>query len=446
MERLELRGPHDGDRRRRDRLIIILSLVLSFLLVGSCFAVPYLLTREKPSGSSRAGDGGSSAPEGSGVSGGAKELEGVLLESDAYGRAREIIEANYVDEVDPDLLLNSAARGIRRLYEAGADEGALVERGITAMIDSLDDPFSTFMSAEDLAMLDTQLSGRLSGVGVALEKVKNEVRVTRVLEGTPAQEAGLQEGDIIKEVDGRATGDMELEAVVFLIRGPEGTTVRLGVARPPSLEVTYYDIVRREIEIPVVKSEIREGEVGYLRLTDWTEDAQEKISQALSELASKGAGSLVIDLRSNPGGYMEPAIRAADMFLRDGVIVSSRGRVGGATRDYRADGEVEWDLPVVVLINRGTASSSEIFAAALRENERCVLVGETTFGKGSIQKIFRQEDGTGLRLTIARYYTPSGASIDDEGIAPDIRVTNPVVGDEDAQLQRALEEAAARRP
>lgn len=440
----DLSDPLGGERRRRDRLVIVVSIALSLLLVGSCFAVPYLLTRGGPSGSSREGGGGAGAVDRAEREGSSPELEETLQESDAYARAQDIVEDNYVDEVSGDYLLASAARGIRRLAEAGAEEGALVERGITAMVDSLDDPFSSFMSADDLAMLDTQLSGRLSGIGVALEKVKNEIRVMRVLEGTPAQEAGLQDGDIVKEVDGRDLGGMELEEAVFLIRGPEGTRVRLGIVRPPSLDVVYFDIVRREIEIPVIKTEVREGGVGYLRLTDWTEDVDEKLSQALADLSSRGARSLVIDLRSNPGGYMEPAIRAADMFLREGVIVSSRGRVAGATREYRADGEVEWDLPVVLLINRGTASSSEIFSAALRENDRCALVGETTFGKGSIQKIFRQEDGTGLRLTIARYYTPSGSSIDDEGISPDIAIKNPVVGEQDLQLERALELARGK--
>jgi carboxyl-terminal processing protease len=434
-------SPTASERRRRDRLIIVLSVVLSLLLVGSCFAVPYMPYILTGGGASREGRGALRDKAAGGEE--SAELVGVLRGSEAYARAQNIVEANYVDEVDPGCLLRSAARGIRRLSETGADEGTLVERGITAMVDSLDDPFSSFMSADELAMLDTQLSGRLSGIGVALEKVKNEIRVTRVIEGTPAHEAGLQDGDIVKEVDGRDVGSMELEEAVFLIRGPEGTKVRLGLVRPPSLEVNHYEIVRREIEIPVIRTEMREGGVGYLRLTDWTEDVDDKVSQALADFSSRRAKSLVIDLRSNPGGYMEPAIRVADMFLREGVIVSSRGRVGGTTRDYRADGEVEWDLPVVVLINRGTASSSEIFSAALRENDRCVLVGETTFGKGSIQKIFRHEDGTGLRLTIARYYTPKGVSIDDEGIAPDIKAKNPVVGEEDVQLERALEAARA---
>jgi carboxyl-terminal processing protease len=140
---------------------------------------------------------------------------------------------------------------------------------------------------------------------------------------------------------------------------------------------------------------------------------------------------------------MEPAIKAADLFLGGGVIVTSKGRIAGTVREYKADGKVSWDMPLVLLVDRGSASSSEIFAAALRDNERAVLVGETTFGKGSIQKVFRQDDGTGIRLTVARYYTPKGVSIDDQGIEPDVMVRNPVVGKEDLQLDEALRQARA---
>lgn len=429
--------PMEDERtRHRDRTLIIVAVVLSLLLVGSCFAIPYLLSSDD-----------SSSPHGKDTIGATEvdeetgELEQLLLDSGSYTDAQDIVETNYVDEVSEDGLLYAGARGIRRMAEEGSDEEVLVDRGITAMIDSLDDPHSSFMSEEELVALDTQLSGRLSGIGVAMETVKNEIRVMRVLPETPAQEVGLQDGDIVKEIDGRDVTGMALGEVVTMIRGPEGTTVKLGIARPPSSDIKDFDIVRREIEIPVVETEMKEKGVGYLRLTDWTQDVDQKISEALADLRSKGAKSLVIDLRSNPGGYMEPAIRAADMFLRDGVIVSSRGRVAGTTKEYTADGDVQWDLPVTILVNRGTASSSEIFAAALRENERAVLVGETSFGKGSIQKIFRQDDGTGVRLTIARYYTPSGASIDDEGITPDILVSNPVIGEQDLQLEKAVETA-----
>jgi carboxyl-terminal processing protease len=427
-------NPVDEDKIRKDRIVVIVAVILSLLLVGSCFAIPYLFSS----------DGSSSSQDDTKtdiivVDEEMSELEQILTDSNSYTDAQDIVEANYVDEVDEDGLLYAGTRGIRRMADEGADEEILVDRGITAMVDSLDDPHSSFMSEEELMALDTQLSGRLTGIGVVMQMEKNEIKITRVLDGTPASEVGLKDGDIVKEVDDRNVVGMDINEVVTFIRGEEGTTVRLGIVRPPSSDIKDFDIVRREIEIPVIETEMKEGGVGYLRLTDWTQDIDQKVSEALADLRGKGAESLVIDLRLNPGGYMDPAIGAADMFLRDGVIVSSRGRVAGATQEYMADGEVQWDLPVVILVDRGSASSSEIFAAALRQNDRCVLVGETTFGKGSIQKIFRQDDGTGVRLTIARYYTPSGESIDDEGIVPDYLVKNPVIGEVDLQLEKAVE-------
>ncbi|MDD3718530.1 MAG: S41 family peptidase [Actinomycetota bacterium] len=427
-------NPTQDLRTRRDRTIIILAVVLSLLLVGACFAVPYLLSSGDSSTDAEAERGAAPAADGK-----MSELENFLAGEEPYIEAQDIVEQNYVDEVGEEELLYAGARGIRRMAKEGAEDEALVDRGITAMIDSLDDPHSSFMSEEELEALDTQLSGRLTGIGVAMETVKNEIRVSMVLDGTPAQEVGLQEGDIVKEVDGRDISGVDINEVVYMIRGPEGTVVRLGIIRPPSSDIIYYDITRREIEIPVIETEMKEGGIGYLRLTDWTQDAATKVSDALAALREGGAKALIIDLRVNPGGYMDPAIQAADLFLRGGTIVTSRGRIAGATREYAAESGVEWDLPVVILVDRGSASSSEIFAAALRENERCILVGETTFGKGSIQKIFRQADGTGVRLTIARYYTPSGASIDDEGIAPDVVVKNPVTGEQDLQLEKAME-------
>jgi carboxyl-terminal processing protease len=427
--------PINESKARRERTLLILAVVLSILLVASCFAIPYLLSSSGSSSKSSAGSTGST-----GFSRAEKgELEGFLLESGPYVEAQDIVENNYVDAVGGDQLLDAGTRGIRRMADEGADDATLVDRGIVAMLDSLDDPFSAYMDPKELEMLDTQLSGHFSGIGVAMQTVKNEIRVVKVLEGTPAQETGMQEGDIVKEVDGKDVTGIALDEVVLLIRGPEGSTVRVGVARPPSSNLIQFDIVRRDIEFPVIDYEMKENGIGYLKLADWTQDVDQKISGALQDLREKGAKGLVMDLRSNPGGYMEPAIKAADLFLRGGVIVSSKGRVAGATKEYTADDSVEWDLPVVILVDRGSASSSEIFASALHDNGRCTLVGETTFGKGSIQKIFRQEDGSGLRLTIARYYTPDGSSIDDEGIDPDVLVRNPVVGDKDLQLDKAIE-------
>lgn len=413
---------------RRERNILILVVALSLIVVASCFALPYIL-RSRDSSTSSSGESG---PE-------SENLVELLEGSEAYRDARDIVERNYVEEVDGDDLLEAAEKGMRRMAEEGYDDEELVERGIVAMIDSLEDPFSSYMDARQVEMLDTQLAGHFSGIGVAMQSVKNEIRVVEVLKNTPAEEVGLQEGDIIREVDGADVTDMALDEVVMLIRGPEGTTVNLGILRAPSSSLEYYDIVRREIELPVIEYEMKEGDIGYLRLTDWTEDVDAKLTEVLRELKSQGAKGLVLDLRGNTGGYMDPAIRAADLFLHGGVIVTSKGRIGGASNEYEVDDAVEWDLPVVLLVNRGSASSSEIFSAALRDNDRCLLVGETTFGKGSIQKLYRQDDGTALKLTIALYYTPSGINITDEGIEPDVFVKNPVVGDEDLQLREALE-------
>jgi len=413
----------------------ILAVVLALLLVASCFFVPYILTR-KSSPSPKSKTATSNSQE-------TNDLERLLQSSDSYNEAQQIVESNYVDMLNGGDLLLAGARGIQRMSRQGADQAVLEDRGVVAMIDSLYDPFSSFMTPEEVKALDSQLSGHVSGIGAVMQSVKNDVRVHTTLEGSPARAAGLKEGDIVKEVDGQDVTEMSLTEAVALIRGPQGTTVHLGIMRPGYNDLIYFDIVRQDIEVPVTQEAIKEGNVGYLSLTDWTQNVDEKISAAVKDLSAKGARSLVIDLRGNGGGYMEPAVAAADLFLSQGTIVSSKGRVTGTTRDYKADPDVEWDGPVVILVDRGSASSSEIFASALHDNKRCTLVGETTFGKGSVQKLFRQQDGSAIRLTVARYYTPSGQSINDEGITPDVPVRNPVAGGQDLQMEKAIELAKA---
>lgn len=427
----------DESKPSRQRIFHILVVLLALLLVASCFFIPYVLTRKGSPASNSKATAASDQQE-------IEELEKVLSSSNSYNEAQKIVENNYVDPVNGDELLEAGAKGIRRMSEEGADKETLDDRGIVAMMNSLYDPFSAFMTPQEVQALDSQLSGHISGIGAVMQSVKNEVRVFKTLDGSPAQEAGLKEGDIVREVDGKDVTDMALTEVVDLIRGPQGTTVRLGIMRAGSPDLIFFDIVRKDIEIPVVQHELREGNVGYLSISDWSENVDEKISEALEDLRAQGAKSLVVDLRANGGGYMEPAVAAADLFLPGGTIVSSKGRIPGTTREYKADGDVQWDGPVVLLVDRGSASSSEIFASALHDNNRCTLVGETTFGKGSVQKLYRQGDGSAVRLTVARYYTPSGASINDEGIAPDILVRNPVTGGQDLQLEKALEVASAQ--
>ncbi|MHB8780530.1 MAG: S41 family peptidase [Candidatus Geothermincolia bacterium] len=365
----------------------------------------------------------------------APQLEGAA----AFEAALDTISDSFYEEVDGDVLIEAANRGIRRMVDAGeTDETELTERAITAMIDSLDDPFSEYMNASELAQLETQLSGHFGGVGISLTSVRNEIRVNKVLEGTPAEAAGIDDGDVLAEVDGESTANMDINDVVTRVRGPEGTHVRLGVRRANSSELLYFDIVRGTIDLQVIETSMVQPDIGLIRLADWTENISDKVAQALSDLQRQGARGIIVDLRSNPGGYFEEARQVADFFLRSGTIVSSQGRNGSNNRTYEADAEILSDLPLVILIDRLSASASEIFAGAIQDNSRGVLVGQTSFGKGSIQKIFVQEGG-GLRLTIAKYLTPSGVNIDDEGIEPDELVSNPVVGEEDLQEARALE-------
>lgn len=362
-----------------------------------------------------------------------------LEDSAAFQAALDTISGSFYETVDRDELVEAANRGIRRLVEAGeTDEAALTDRAITAMVDSLDDPFSEFMNAAELAQLETQLSGHFGGVGISLTNVRNEIRVNRILPGTPAEAAGINEGDVLAEVDGVSTANMEINDVVTLVRGPEGTRVRLGIRRANSSELIYFEIVRQTIDLPVIETSMVQPDIGLIQLADWTNDVSVKVAQAIGELQAQGAKGIIVDLRSNPGGYFEEARRVADFFLRSGNIVSSHGRDGANNRRYDADAEVLSDLPLVVLIDRLSASASEIFAGAIQDNARGILVGQTSFGKGSIQKIFTQEGG-GLRLTIAKYLTPSGVNIDDEGIEPDELVSNPIVGEDDLQRARAIE-------
>ncbi len=418
----------EGGPQRRKNLLTFLVALTVLILSATCLALS-LFWEIRSSG------GSSVRPKDS------LEAEALsfLENRDEIRRAADLIRQSYVDPVDKEELIESALRGVRRMYREGRDEEALVARALQAMVDGLDDPYSAYMNREQAEMLQTQLSGHFSGVGIALEMVRNEVRVRNVLPGTPAEESGIREGDVIREVDGKDISGMNLEEVVMSIRGPSGTRVTLGILRRPERELMRLTLTRREIEIPVLQHRLMEGGVGYIKLSDWTEDSDRKMQEALWDLRARGARSLLVDLRSNKGGYMDPAIRAADMFLDEGTIVTSRGRVSEAGKSYFAEQGKAWDLPVVVLVDRFTASASEIFAAALRENGRCLLVGETTYGKGAIQKLFPLEDGSVIRLTLARYYTPSGRNIDEQGIEPDVKVRNPIVDDKDLQLERALE-------
>lgn len=368
-----------------------------------------------------------------------EELAPQLQDSTLFSSAMSTISSNFFEQVDSHALVEAANQGIKRLVEEDRSEDEIVAQGITSMVDSLDDPWSTYLDAKALTAVETQLTGSFSGVGIVMKSLRNEIVVDGLLAGQPAEAAGIQVGDVIAEVDGESTRNLTLSEVQSKIRGTEGTTVRLGMRRGGASQLIYFDLVRKTIDVPILEQSVPEAGIGFISLADWTNGIEAKLAQSLTDLQSQGVKGIVLDLRGNPGGYMGEAIKAADLFLRSGTIVTSKGRINSANQEYRADGEVLCDLPLVILIDRGSASASEIFSGAMQDNARAVVVGEDSFGKSSIQKIYPLADGSGIKLTIAKYMTPSGTNIDEEGIKPDVVVSNQAFSSQDLQKEKALE-------
>ena len=370
---------------------------------------------------------------------GQEELAPQLADSNLVSSALSTITANFFEDVDSRSLIEAANQGIKRLVEEGRSADEIVAQGITAMVDSLDDPWSTYLDPKALAAIESQLTGSFSGVGIVMKSLRNEIVVDGLLPGAPAEASGIQVGDVIAEVDGESTRNLSLSEAQQKIRGPEGTGVRLGMRRGTSSQLIYFDLVRKSIDIPVLEQSVPEAGIGLISLADWTDGIEAKLEQALTGLQAQGVRGIILDLRGNPGGYMNEAIKAADLFLRSGTIVTSKGKSSAANQEYRADGKVLSDLPLVILMDRGSASASEIFSGAMQDNARAVVVGENSFGKSSIQKILPLADASGIKLTIAKYMTPSGTNIDEEGIKPDVVVSNPVFVTQDLQKEKALE-------
>jgi carboxyl-terminal processing protease len=311
-----------------------------------------------------------------------------------------------------DLLTKSYA-GEEESYEA-----------IKGMLASLDDPYTRFLDPKEFKEMRIDTSGELMGVGIqlSLDKDTKELIVVSPIEGTPASRAGVQSQDVIVSIDGAPTKGMTTADAVKLIRGPEGTSVVLGLRRKG--EILNVPLTRARIEINAVKSALNTAangsRIGYIRLKQFNANASREMRAAIQDLEAQGAQGYVLDLRSNPGGLLEASIDIARQWLNKGTIVSTRTREG--IRDVRrATGSAITDKPMVVLIDQGSASASEILSGALQENERAQLVGQKTFGKGLVQAVRGLSDGSGMTVTIAKYLTPNGTDIHQNGIQPDIR-------------------------
>ncbi len=324
-------------------------------------------------------------------------------------------------------------------YVKEVDRKEAIEGALNGMLQSLD-PHSVYLNAEDYKSLQEVTSGEFYGVGIEITNNENgQLMIVAPIDDTPGDRAGLKSGDLILAVDGQPTKGMTASDAVRVIRGPKGTPVEMLIFSKGDT-AAHTVTLTRDI-IPVISVKSRELEPGYywIRLTQFSERTTTELSQALRDIAKAGElKGIVLDMRNNPGGLLGQAVNVSDMFLRDGMIVSMRGRNPENNQEFKARAQAsDITAPVVVLINSGSASAAEIVAGALGDHNRALLVGEQTFGKGSVQSIYPLPDGAGVKLTTAIYYTPNGKSIQGEGIAPDI-----VVPFEDPAAAEAAKEGA----
>jgi carboxyl-terminal processing protease len=343
----------------------------------------------------------------------------------ATSRADRAATAQEVDSYQELQLFTDVLSIIRRSYVEEVDMKELVYGAVNGMLASLD-PHSSFMPPDVYKELKIDTSGEFGGLGIEITIRDGILTIVSPIEDTPADRAGLQAGDMIVKIEGRFTKDMSIMEAVKLMRGRKGSKVKISIMRESFAKPTDFEIVREIIKVKSVKARTLEDNFGYIRIAQFQERTQDDLIKALASLKTENKGvlnGLVLDLRNNPGGLLDQAVKVSDTFLEQGLIVYTEGREEGSQMRFSAHApDTEPHYPIVVLINGGSASASEIVAGALQDNDRAVILGTQSFGKGSVQTIIPMNDDTGLRLTTARYFTPSGTSIQAKGIVPDILV------------------------
>jgi carboxyl-terminal processing protease len=325
--------------------------------------------------------------------------------------------------------------------EALSDE-KMVYGAASGLVSSLGDRPTLFVEPLSAAIMDEDMQGSFEGIGATVEMIEGELAIVRVLPNSPALEAGLQPGDVVLAVDDEPLEGKTILEAITLIRGPKGTVVRLLVQRKGIDQPFIVPVTRDKVELSTVESSMLDDSIAYIRLVEFNAVSEKQVHDALEDLLDEDPVGLVLDLRGNPGGYLKEAVGIASEFLPTGTLVlQERGR-DEETREYRVRrGGIAQDVPLVVLVNGSSASASEIVAGAVQDNGRGVLIGERTFGKGSVQNTHRLTDRSSLHVTIARWYLPSGQNLDGEGIAPNIDVpltAEDIAAGEDLQLDRAI--------
>ena len=321
---------------------------------------------------------------------------------DLFGEVLEKINREYIDEINQSESMDSAINGL---------------------LQSLD-PYSSYMSPEILEEMQTETSGEFGGLGIEVSMEAGVVKVISPIDDTPASKAGIKAGDYIVKINDTQVQGKSLNEAVDLMRGPVGSSIELTVRRRGEKKALTFNITREIIEIQSVKSELLEENIGYIRLTSFNENSSDQIEKQIKKLKkNKNLNSFILDLRNNPGGLLNQAIRISDFFLENGEIVSTKSRKKSDNRKWFAKkGDITDGKTLLVLINYGSASASEIVAGALKDHKRAIVVGENSYGKGSVQSIIPLKNRGAIRLTVAKYYLPSGKSISEVGVRPDIEV------------------------
>ena len=342
---------------------------------------------------------------------------------DLFGEVLEKINKEYVDEINQSESMDSAINGL---------------------LQSLD-PYSSYMSPEIFEEMQTETSGEFGGLGIEVSMEAGVVKVITPIDDTPASKAGIKAGDYIVKINDIQVQGKSLSEAVDLMRGPVGSGIELTIRRRGAKKALTFNVVREVIEVQSVKSELLDNNIGYLRLTSFNDNSSQQIKKQIKKLKkNKNLNSYILDLRNNPGGLLSQAIKISDFFLENGEIVSTKSRKKSENRKWFArKGDILDGKTLLVLINYGSASASEIVAGALKDHKRAILVGENSYGKGSVQSIIPLKNKGAIRLTVAKYYLPSGKSISEVGVRPDIEVNEEgdnfrIKTDTDNQLNYAI--------
>jgi len=330
------------------------------------------------------------------------ENSDVYKKIDLFGEVLEKINKEYVDEVDQSKIMDAAINGL---------------------LQSLD-PYSAYMTPESFEGMQTETSGEFGGLGIEVGMEAGVVKVISPIDNTPASKAGLKAGDYIVKIKNEQVQGKSLMEAVDLMRGPVGSSIELTVRRRGVKKALIFNVVREVIQVQSVKSELIDNNIGYIRLTSFNKNSSQQIKEKVNKLKkNKNLKGYVLDLRNNPGGLLSQAIKISDFFLENGEIVSTKSRIVSENRKWFAKkGDITSGKTLIVLINYGSASASEIVAGALKDHKRAIILGENSYGKGSVQSIIPLKNRGAIRLTIAKYYLPSGKSISEVGVTPDIEV------------------------